>query len=195
MRYPGKFRLVLASSAAPSMLGAQVALQVAPSSRGTTQVTLAPVDSATRANTKPMFIRVDYGQPHLRGRALHTDSLVPYDRPWRTGANDATTLTTDVDIVLGGATLAKGTYRLETFPSRTGWKLLVQANVEPPPGPPAPYNPANDLARIDLRQTALASPIETLSIWLIPARGPGNPKGELRIAWGTVSLATDWAVK
>ena len=39
------------------------------------------------------MIRVDYGQPHLRGRKILTDSLIPYDKVWRTGANAATTLT------------------------------------------------------------------------------------------------------
>jgi hypothetical protein len=187
--------ITLIATLVPATLAAQVPMQVAPSSRGTTEVTLVPVDSATRANSKPSVIRIDYGQPHLRGRVLHTDSLVPYDQPWRTGANAATTLTTDVDLVIGGSTLPKGKYRLETFPSRSGWKLLIQRDVDPPPGPPQPYNPANDLARIDMRQTALASPIESLSMWLIPARGAGSPRGELRIAWGNVQLSTDWAAK
>jgi hypothetical protein len=183
------------ASMIPAMLAAQVPMQVAPSGRATTEVTLSPVDSATRANTKPSVVRIDYGQPHLRGRVLHTDSLVPYDQPWRMGANAATTLTTDVDLVIGGTTLAKGKYRLEAFPARSGWKLLVQRDVDPPPGPPQPYNPANDLARIDLRHSTLASPVESLTIWLIPARGAGNPRGELKIAWGNVSLSTDWSAK
>lgn len=178
-----------------STLAAQVPLQVAPSGRGTTQVTLTPVDSAARANSEPSVIRIDYGQPHLRGRMLHTDSLVPYDQPWRTGANAATTLTTDVDLVIGGTTLPKGTYILETFPGTSGWKLLIQRNVEPPPGPPPPYDPKNDLARIDLRQSNLSQPLESLTFWLIPARGQGKPRGELRLAWGNVSLSTDWSVK
>lgn len=176
-------------------LHAQGPMQVMPSGRGMTQVTLTPVDSAARANSKPSIIKIDFGQPHLRGRKLHTDSLVPYESPWRTGANAATTLTTDVDLVIGGTTIPKGSYVLETFPSRSGWKLLVQRNVEPPPGPPPPYDPKNDLARIDLRQSNLAEPVESLTFWLIPARGEGKPKGELRFAWGNVSLSTDWSVK
>ena len=78
---------------------------------------------------KPLVIRVDYGQPHLRGRILHTDSLLPYDKPWRLGANGVTTLTTDVDLVLGGATIPSGTYVLYAIPGRATWKLVVQRNV------------------------------------------------------------------
>lgn len=164
-------------------------LRVAPSGRGTTAVTLTAGEDDP---APPKVIKVDYGQPHLRGRVLHTDSLVPYDRPWRLGANDPTTLTTDVDLVLGSATLAKGTYVLMARPARAGWKLIVQKSV----GQMAmPHNPANDVATLDLRRRDLATPLESLTMWLIPSRQPGAPRGELRIAWGTVELSTDWQVK
>ena len=174
---------------------AQGPLQVAPSGRGTTEVTISPVDSAARAAAKPSLIRLDYGQPHLRGRKIYTDSLIPYDKVWRTGANAATTLTTDVDIVLGGANLPKGKYIVSTLPSRSGWKLLIQKEPTQPPPPDSPYDISREVARIDLKQTTLAAPIESLTMWLIPARGSGPPRGQLVIAWSNVSLATDWSVK
>ena len=174
---------------------AQGPLQVAPSGRGTTEVTISPVDSAARAAAKPSLIRLDYGQPHLRGRKIYTDSLIPYDKVWRTGANAATTLTTDVDLVLGGANLPKGKYIVSTLPSRSGWKLLIQKEPTQPPPPDSPYDISREVARIDLKQTTLAAPIESLTMWLIPARGSGPPRGQLVIAWSNVSLATDWSVK
>ena len=174
--------------------GAQGAMRAAPSGRATTEVTLAYEDSAARATAALATIRIDHGQPHLRGRALHTDSLVPYDQPWRTGANDATTLTTDVDLVIGGATIPKGRHLLQTLPSRTGWTLLIQP--APSASPTAAANePANDVARVELRQSALPVPLESLTFWLIPSLEPGVQRGELRLAWGTVMLATDWSVR
>lgn len=187
--------LALCISAAPT-LAAQAPLRVAPSGRATTEVVLTLVDSAARAAAQPAKIRIDYGQPHLRGRAILTDSLVPYDKPWRTGANEATTLTTDVDLVIGGAAVPKGTYVIRTLPTRTGWKLHVQRNAAASPmGAAMAHNPANDVARIDLRTTTLPSPLESFSMWLIPSTQPGQPRGELRLAWGTVGLATDWSVR
>lgn len=184
------------AAATAQELSAQAAMNVAPSGRGTTEVTLVLADSAARAASTPSKIRIDYGQPHLRGRSILTDSLVPYDRRWRTGANDATTLTTDVDLVLGGATIPKGKYVLETLPGRAGWKLIVRREVVVPDGAePPPYDPANDVARVDLRQATLASPLESLTFWLIPSREPGNPHGQLVLSWGTVSLSTTWALK
>jgi len=171
-------------------------MRVALSGRGTAEVTLTFVDSAERAAAKPAKIRLDYGQPSLRGRALLTDSLVPYDKAWRTGANGATMLTTDVDLIIGGASVPRGTYVIQSMPTRAGWKLLIQKNAGQSPMEAAmSYDPAKDVARIDLRQSTLTAPLETFTMWLVPARGPGNPHGQLVLAWGTVWLVTDWAVK
>jgi hypothetical protein len=178
-----------ASATVATSLQAQGAMRAAPSGRGTTEVVLTLADSAARAAAQPATIRVDFGQPHLRGRALHTDSLVPYDRVWRTGANDATTLTTDVDLTIGGANVPKGTYVLQTLPARAGWKLLIQKAGATPNDAPT------DVARVDLRRTTLPAPIESLTFWLIPSTQSGQARGELRLAWGTALLATDWVVR
>lgn len=171
--------------------GAQSVLRAAPSGRGIAEVALmAPRGSG---DTAIRVIRVDYGQPHLRGRALHTDSLVPYDKPWRTGANSATMFATDVDLVLGGVDVPKGRYFVFTLPGRTGWKLMLQ-NDAGQNG--AMYEPQHDVARIDLRHRATAAPLESLTMWLIPSRDTTGPqRGEWRIAWGTFEVATDWVVK
>ena len=186
----------------PAQTPAQGAMRVAASGRATTEVTLTLADSAARAAARPATIRIDYGQPHLRGRALFTDSLVPYDTPWRTGANAATTLTTDVDLVVGGARVPQGRYVLQTLPTRAGWKLLIQVETPPPPAgaapPPAGAAPPpapREVARVDLRRTTLPAPLESLTFWLVPSTQPGAPRGELRLAWGTTLLATDWSLR
>ena len=119
---------------------------------------------------------------------------MPYDQPWRTGANAPTTLTTDVDLVIGGASVPKGRYVLQTLPSRAGWKLLVQRDVGQGTENAPPYDPSHDVARVDLRRSALPVPLESLTFWLVPSTQPGPAHGELRLAWGTVLLATDWSM-
>ena len=194
-----------------SPMVAQAVLRPGASSRATSEVSLsyprpagamagmagmaaAPAAPAApaAAPAKPMMIRLDYGQPHLRGRTLHSDSLVPYDKPWRLGANGTTTFTTDVDLMLGGTTLAKGAYVLYAVPARAGWKLVVQRSAGQTP---MQFSDSLDIARIDLRHTMLASPMETLTMWLIPSLEPGVARGELRFAWGTDQLSTTWSVK
>ena len=214
---------VLLLTSATGSLHAQAVLRPGPSGRATSEVSLAlprpaaamaampgmamagapaAAPAAAPATTaratadapapKPLVIRLDYGQPHLRGRTLHTDSLVPYDKPWRMGANGATTLSTDVDLVVGGTTLGKGTYVLYAVPSRTAWKLVIQRSV----GQTAmQFSDSNDVARVDLRHTMLPSPVESLTMWLIPSLEPGPAKGELRLAWGTDQLSTNWSIR
>ena len=189
MRYSSALCAIAFTAIGATSLHAQGAMRPMPSGRGTTEVLLTFADSAARASAQPAKIRVDFGQPHLRGRALHTDSLVPYDRVWRTGANDATTLTTDVDLTIGGANVPKGTYVLQTLPARAGWKLLIQKAGATPNDAPT------DVARVDLRRTTLPAAIESLTFWLIPSTQPGQARGELRLAWGTSLLATDWVVR
>lgn len=185
--------LTIAVLSVASTLGAQPVQRPQPSGFAVTQVTLAYPNGQAPAGSTNSIIRVEYGQPALRGRTLHTSDLVPYDKAWRTGANALTTLTTDVDLLLGGATLPKGAYALFTLPSRSGWKLIVQRSIGQSP---TEYSDKNDLARIDLRVQNIASPIEALSIWLIPSTATTGPaRGELRIAWGNVSLSTDWSAK
>ena len=163
--------------------------QAMPSGRATTQVTLADPREDAPNPIAPANITIDYGVPHLRGRPLHTGDLVPYDRAWRTGANAATKLTTDVDLTLGGANVPRGTYYILTHPSRAGWKLTLHRD-----DPLASENAA-EFVRIDLRRRELTSPVESLTITLIPSTEPGAPRGELRISWGMSELSTDWSVR
>jgi hypothetical protein len=78
------------------------------------------------------------------------------------------------------------------LPTAGGWKLIVNKNTGQWG---TDYLPEHDLVRIDLRKRQLAAPVESLSIWLIPATGSGAPNGELRISWGDTELSTNWSMK
>jgi hypothetical protein len=190
MRLTRPLACLFLASVFAAPLSAQSALRAAPSTRATAEVTLMP-EGEVPEGTAFQKIRIDYGQPHLRGRTLHTENLVPYDRPWRTGANEVTTLTTDVDLVVGGAALPAGSYVLFTLPSRSQWKLIIQRNA----GQDARYDAAHDVAQVDLRHRPLEAPVESLSFALIPSTEPGAARGELRLAWGMNELSTDWSVR
>lgn len=186
---------VILTLAVVAQLPAQSPLRAAPSPRATAEVVLSiprPAGAPAANAAAPIVIRLDYGQPVLRGRRLHTDSLVPYGKAWRTGANASTTLTTGVDILLGGATVPKGTFVLYTIPSAAGWKLVVQRNVGQNAGE---WADSNDVARIDLTHSALMHPTDALTMWLLPSTEAGPAKGELRFEWGANRLSTSWAVK
>jgi hypothetical protein len=173
-----------------SVAEAQAPARIAqPSTRATATVNLTGPQGST--GVVPAAIRIDYGQPHLRGRKLHTPELVPFDSVWRLGANEPTTLETGVDLTVGGRRLAMGKYTLWALPSSAGWKLIVSSNTGPTGNV---YAAKDEVARIDLRRRALTSPVESFTIALIPSRMEGAPSGELRILWGDVELTTEWRV-
>jgi hypothetical protein len=61
-------------------------------------------------------VSIEYGRPYARGRKI-VGGLVPYGRVWRTGADQATTLTTDAPLVIGGAKVPAGTVTTRTLSS------------------------------------------------------------------------------
>ena len=67
-------------------------------------------------------ITIKYSRPGVKGRTIW-GALVPYDKVWRTGANEATTITFSEDVTINGQKLAKGTYSLHTTPGQSSWKI------------------------------------------------------------------------
>jgi hypothetical protein len=68
-------------------------------------------------------IRVLYNRPYKKEREIFGE-LVPYDKVWRTGANEATTFETTRDLIIEGNTLKKGKYSLWTIPGEETWKVI-----------------------------------------------------------------------
>jgi hypothetical protein len=144
----------------------------------------------------PAVIRIEYGQPHARGRAVMGASLVPMDTVWRFGANLATHLTTDVDLEIGGARVPRGVYTLFALPSAGGWQLIVNRQTGQWG---TDHDPSQDLVRVPLAGRALGEPLESFTIWLVPDATPaGQPpepaRGVLRFAWERLELRTTWRV-
>lgn len=178
---------VAAPLAAP--LGAQsTALRAAASTRATFVLSL----SAPRVQGQPapaaQSVTIDYGQPHARGRTVPTE-LMSDGTVWRTGANAATTMTTDVDLTIGGAKVPKGAYSLYSI--REGGKYLLIINRNTGQWG-TEYDASKDLVRVPLRMRTLAEPMESLQIALVPPM-EGPAKGALTIAWGRVHLSADWS--
>ena len=133
-------------------------------------------------------MRVEYGRPFVKGRKVF-GGLVPWGKVWRTGANAATTLTTDVDVTLGGIALPKGTYTLYTLPGERTWLLIVnrqtgQWGTE--------YDPKLDHARIPMKSFARPDHLEAMTISFLPEDAF---RGTLRISWEKRTLAVPYAFR
>ncbi len=143
--------------------------------------TLSPRDTA-RATIGAARVLVDYGRPSVRGRRIFGGAVVPWGRVWRTGANAASQLITDHDLVIGGAAVPAGTYSLWTLPTANGWKLIVnrqsgQWGTQ--------YDSAQDLARVDATATRLQEAVETMQIQFVPA----GQATDLVIEWADTRVA------
>jgi hypothetical protein len=156
----------------------------AASGRATTRITLN--------GNEPPAVSIDYGQPHARGRTVNGALAGDLGQVWRLGANEATTLRTDVDLTIGTLTVPKGAYTLAAATSATGaWKLIVNTKTGQWG---IPYDSTTELGRTPLTSTTLATPIESFTMWLIPA-ADGSASGEIRFAWGTKEFSAPWKVK
>ena len=133
-------------------------------------------------------VQVEYSRPFAKGRKIF-GGLVPWGTVWRTGANAATTLKTNVDLTLGDVVVPKGTYTLYTLPGEKAWKLIVnrqtgQWGTE--------YDPRSDLARIDMKTEARPDLLEAFTISFLPEDAF---RGSLRISWERLTLSVPYAYR
>ena len=77
---------------------------------------------------KDHYIKVTYSQPQKKDRDIF-GSLVPFGKVWRTGANEATEITTTRDILIDSILLRAGTYSLFTIPEREKWTIVINSDV------------------------------------------------------------------
>jgi len=74
-------------------------------------------------------ITINYNRPGVKGRPIW-GALVPYDKVWRTGANEATTIQFSDDVWINGNKLTKGLYSLHTIPTAGAWTIIFNSVAE-----------------------------------------------------------------
>jgi Protein of unknown function (DUF2911) len=152
------------------------------------QKPLASPRDTTRATIGSAHLLVDYGRPSKRGREIF-GGLVPWNVIWRTGANAATTFTTDKDLTIGGTPVPAGTYTLYSLPQQKGpWSLVIsketgQWGTE--------YHQDKDLARIPMTVSTVSQPVEKFAITIVPQ---GN-SGTLQLVWDTTQASVPIVVR
>jgi len=90
-------------------------------------------------------ITITYSRPGVKGRQIF-GALVPYDKVWRTGANEATTISFTDDVTINGQPLPKGTYSLHTIPSKDEWTIVFNTTANQ--WGSFNYDPAKDALRV-----------------------------------------------
>ena len=74
-------------------------------------------------------VTITYSRPGVRNRQIW-GALVPYGQVWRTGANEATTITFSDDVTINGQALPKGSYSLHTIPGKDEWTLIFNKTAK-----------------------------------------------------------------
>ncbi len=144
----------------------------------------SPPGEATLKFDDGKTVSIQYSRPSMRGRKIFGE-LVPYGEVWRTGANAATSLKTDVALNIGGANVPAGSYTLYSLPGASGWKLIInkqtgQWGTE--------YRQSQDLARVDMKVSQSSSPREQFTISFDQT---GGNSALLKLAWDTTVAGVD----
>lgn len=129
-----------------------------------------------RLNGKQII--VDYGSPSMRGRKV-MGGLVPYGQVWRTGANPATSFTTEGDLMIGKLRVPAGKYTLYTLPAAPGtpWMLIINKQTGQWG---TVYKQDQDLGRAAMHSGPLPVPQESLSITF---QNTTMQQTELHVKW------------
>ena len=129
-------------------------------------------------------ITIDYSAPSKRNRVIMGE-LVPYGKIWRTGANAATTLKTEGDIMIGNLHVPAGTYTLFTIPNKKEWTLIVNKQTGQWG---TNYDEKQDLGRVAMKVRPAKKTIETFKIDL---RANTKNAGTLCLQWEDAETVVD----
>jgi hypothetical protein len=131
-------------------------------------------------------IAIEYGRPFLKGRS--EKDVMPMGKPWRTGADEATTITTDKTLKFGSLSLEPGTYTINTQPGEK-WELIV-GKLGKPGQWGVPYNKSLEIGRAPMTMEKNPSAAEQLTITIQDTAAGG----ELRVEWGAVRATAPFTV-
>ncbi|MGB0010962.1 MAG: DUF2911 domain-containing protein [Candidatus Sulfotelmatobacter sp.] len=148
----------------------------------------SPAASATCDLGGGKSIKTDYSSPRMRGRKIYGD-LVPFDKVWRTGANEATTFVPSSDVEVGGKNVPAGSYTIFTVPTADQWKLIINKKTGEW-GIPYKYE-SDELGRVDMKVSKLPSPVEDFTISYVKS-GSGCT---MHIDWETTRASVEITAK
>jgi hypothetical protein len=130
---------------------------------------------------------VDYSSPGVKGRVVF-GGLLPYDKPWRTGANAATTLKASRDFTFGDKKVTAGTYAIYMIPGKAAWTVALSSQLE------AWGNDAFDATKDVARITVKPTPIKSRERLTFLFSATTDDSVRLELEWEKVRIAIPLAV-
>lgn len=147
---------------------------------------LSPKDTV-KFELNDLRLKVFYNRPFRKEREIF-GALVPFNKVWRTGANEATTFETNKTLEINGMSLPVGKYTLWTVPKDSVWSVMfnskqydwgVDSEMKPL------WDPNYDVANIEVPVQKLDSNVEQFTI----AFDNSTDKLYLTMAWDDVKIA------
>ena len=168
MYFGGMIKLVLGIAIMTVMLGTPSlsAQNSQPSGRGMSSITI-----------KGKKIFIDYGRPSMQGRDML--AMAPGGYVWRMGKDDDTVFSTDIDLMFGDISVAKGSYTAETKHGKAdSWSLIL----------------SSDGKKIEIPFSYNKSGQDHVEVFTNEMKNSGN-KGTLTALWGSHRLTAAFKVK
>ena len=168
-------KLMLLGSIAMLMLAQQKRVPASP-----------PMETSVTVDAKA--ITVKYSAPSMKGRKIF-GGLVPYGQAWRAGANSATALHTDADLMIGNVNVPKGDYTIYVWPTADAMQLIInkqtgQWGTE--------YSEGQDVGRVKMTVKKSAAPVEVYKMTLASA---GGKSATLTLEWEETVASVPVTVK
>lgn len=95
--------------------------------------TPASPPATTEYSNQGLEITVNYSQPYKKDRLIFGEeadgALLPYGKYWRLGANEATEITINKDVLFGGKPLSAGSYRMYAVPGPQSFKVSLNSEI------------------------------------------------------------------
>jgi hypothetical protein len=138
------------------------------------QVLSPPAETSATIGGKKITIK--YSSPRMRGRKI-MGGLVPFGQVWRTGADSATSMSTEANLQIGDLKLPKGNYTIYTIPQPNEWTLIIskelgQWGTE--------YHQPKDFGRTKMSVKMLDKPVENFEL---KVAATGGNSGLLTMTW------------
>ncbi|MFD0933406.1 DUF2911 domain-containing protein [Psychroflexus salinarum] len=127
----------------------------------------SPMDAViTRNQDNSPLARIIYSRPKKKDRVIFGE-LVPYNKVWRTGANEATEITFYEDVLFNGTEIEAGTYSLYTIPEEKKWIIIINEKINV--WGAYSYDDSLDILRTTVPAKQTAASVENFSITFKPS--------------------------
>ncbi len=150
-----------------------------------------PADASVSIAGK--VISVKYSAPSVRGRQIFSEggllSKDPTYPVWRAGANTATALHTDADLMIKGVSVPKGDYSIYMLVKGTPWQLIINKQTGQSG---MVYDQKQDLGRVPMDMSKPPSQVERLKYTL---SATGANAGRLQLEWDNYVASVPFTVK